>query len=247
MDNVEQVQIDQVKNSRIFIGACASSIFIRDCVNCVFYTASRQLRLRDVTNSSFYIYSMSEVHIEYSNNVQFAPFNGGYPEHSDHLLKANLDVNRNLWYDVFDHNDPNKTNSNWSLIPENSYEQPWYPQGVVCEHAVKISKMGSISVEKSDNSMQSFSFQQLINDDKIIKAASPAKPSPVKPSPTDCSSPIKLEEVVIDSVEEPNNAVSVGSEELSEILQVIKEFANYQAGNDISVSLLLKLYFWLFT
>jgi protein XRP2 len=43
MDNCEQVQIDEVKNSRIFIGACASSIFIRNCTNCTFYTSCRQL------------------------------------------------------------------------------------------------------------------------------------------------------------------------------------------------------------
>ena len=95
MDNCEQVQIDMVTNSRIFVGACASSIFIRNCSNCVFYTCCRQLRLRDVTNCSFYIYSMSEVHIEYSNNVRFAPFNGGYPQHREHLRRSNLDPTHN--------------------------------------------------------------------------------------------------------------------------------------------------------
>jgi len=76
MDNCEQVQIDACKNCRIFVGACTSSIFIRNCENCVFYTCCRQLRLREVSNSTFYIYSMAEVHIEESNSVRFAPFNG---------------------------------------------------------------------------------------------------------------------------------------------------------------------------
>lgn len=105
MDYCEQVQIDQLKNCKVFIGACASSIFIRNCENCTFYTCCRQLRLRDVNNSSFYIYSMAEVHIEFSSNVRFGPFNGGYPEHERHLRSANLDTSSNLWYDVFDHND----------------------------------------------------------------------------------------------------------------------------------------------
>jgi hypothetical protein len=61
MDNCEQVQVDVVTNSRILVGACASSIFIRNCSNCVFYTCCRQLRLREVTNCTFYIYSMAEV------------------------------------------------------------------------------------------------------------------------------------------------------------------------------------------
>ena len=70
MDKTEQVQIDNCNNCRIFIGSCSSSIFIRNCNNCEFYTVCRQLRLREVTDSTFYIYSMAEVHIEYSNKVR---------------------------------------------------------------------------------------------------------------------------------------------------------------------------------
>ena len=92
MDHCEQVQIDMLKNCRVFVGACASSVFIRNCENCVFYTSCRQLRLREVVNSTFYIYSMAEVHIEYSNAVRFAPFNGGYPDHARHMQTANLDL-----------------------------------------------------------------------------------------------------------------------------------------------------------
>jgi len=74
------------------------SIFIRDCSGCTFYTVCRQLRLRTVTDSKFYIYSMAEVHIEFSNTISFAPFNGGYPEHAAHIKKANLNLEHNLWY-----------------------------------------------------------------------------------------------------------------------------------------------------
>ena len=129
MDICEQVQIDEVHNCRIFIGACASSIFIRNCTNCVFYTCCRQLRLRDVTHSDFYTFSMSEVHIEYSNTLRFAPFNGGYAEQAIHLKTANLDPTLNLWYDIFDHNDQAKSHTNWSLLPVTEYEPAWYPTG----------------------------------------------------------------------------------------------------------------------
>jgi len=88
LDHTEQVQIDQIKNCRVLIAACASSIFIRNCDNCTFYTCCRQLRLRDVTNSRFFIFSMAEVHIEFSSGLQFAPFNGGYPEHAQHLKEV---------------------------------------------------------------------------------------------------------------------------------------------------------------
>ena len=171
MDHCEQVQIDMLKNCRVFVGACASSIFIRNCENCVFYTSCRQLRLREVVNSTFYIYSMAEVHIEYSNAVRFAPFNGGYPDHARHMQTANLDpkVRRcrrrgqwvccqwhgpavvdahvpphvplpsdapshhqhNLWYDIFDHNDPAKTHENWALVPEVHTRAPAEPHYLI--------------------------------------------------------------------------------------------------------------------
>eukprot|EP01031_Cornospumella_fuschlensis_P038234 gene38234-46460_t len=60
LDHTEQVQIDECHNCRIFIAACTSSIFIRNCSNCTFYTACRQLRLREVTQSVLYVFSMSE-------------------------------------------------------------------------------------------------------------------------------------------------------------------------------------------
>jgi hypothetical protein len=225
MDVVEQVQIDQVKNSRIFIGACVSSIFIRNCENCVFYTSCRQLRLRDVTQSSFYIYSMSEVHIEFTNNVKFAPLNGGYPEHASHLSKANLNVQHNLWYDIFDHNDPGKTHANWSLIPESEYEAPWYPAGAPCEHAVPMTKPGSVIREPIQDTMQSFSIHPVPT---APPPAATVKPAVKVPEPT------ALVAVVPPPVPEKS------ADELA-VLSVISKYASYKAGDDISVRYQLAL------
>ena len=44
---------------------------------------------------------MSEIHIEFTTALKVAPFNGGYPEHADHLKAAGLDANHNLWYEFF--------------------------------------------------------------------------------------------------------------------------------------------------
>lgn len=116
LDYTEQIQVDNLENCRVFIGACTSSLFIRNCKNCVFYTACRQLRLREVTDSIFYSYSMSEIHIEYSNKLQFAPFNGGYKEQEKHFKAARLNVEQNLWYDIYDHNDAGKFNSFFDIF-----------------------------------------------------------------------------------------------------------------------------------
>mmetsp|Transcript_8607 Transcript_8607/g.7704 ORF Transcript_8607/g.7704 Transcript_8607/m.7704 type:complete len:369 (+) Transcript_8607:53-1159(+) len=210
MDYCEQVQIDQVHNSKIFIGACVSSIFIRNCENCIFYSCCRQLRLREVTKSKLFIYSMSEVHIEYSNQLQFGCFNGSYPEQLQHLSLANLDITNNLWYDIFDHNDPSKSNANWSIIPETEYEEPWYPQGLKCDHAIPLTKPGSVERIVEDSSMKSFDFQQLVRDSALL-ASSPSTPVAV---------PAKT---IPDTVFTEKNIIK----------NLINKYGNYKAGDNL--------------
>jgi hypothetical protein len=57
LDNTDQVQIDNVVGSRIFVAASSESIFVRDCKDCTFVVACKQLRTRDCTNCTFYLYS----------------------------------------------------------------------------------------------------------------------------------------------------------------------------------------------
>lgn len=171
LDHSEQVQIDACKKCKIFIPACTSSIFIRECEDCVFYTCCRQLRLRDVVNCTFYIFSMSEVHIEFSKGLKFAPFNGGYPEHAKHLQAANLNVTQNLWYDIYDHNDSAKTRENWSLLPDSEWEAPWWPKGE-CEAAIVITKPDSVAkAEPPASEMQSFSLKDMMAEAERQTAA----------------------------------------------------------------------------
>lgn len=241
LDQSEQVQVDQLKNCRLMIGACASSIFIRNCSDCVFYTCCRQLRLRDVTNCKFYIYSMSEVHIEFSSGLQFAPFNGGYNEQLRHLQAANLDLKHNLWYDVYDHNDPGKTRANWSLLPESEYEAPWFPLGP-CEVAIPKTKPGSVNREDADGGMQSFSVQQMAQDAQKIAASSPVKPpaaaaapvtapvaAPVVPSPAKATA-ISVTDVVLESV--PQSILDDDT-----VFAKVRAFVGIQAGGSLKVSL----------
>ena len=254
MDTCEQVQIDQVKNCRIFIGACASSIFIRNCENCVFYTSCRQLRLREVVNSTFYIYSMSEVHIEYSNALKFAPFNGGYPDHAKHLRSANLDPKLNLWYDIFDHNDPAKDKGNWSLLPVSEYEEPWFPGGVPCELAVPITAAGSVvrtdlaanggGSGETVGGEQAFSIQHMIADAEKMKAAmaAPALPSAPIALPTTSLPPavpvptVKATMVVV-TPPAVSDAAAAASSLLSgsnlEVVAAISAYANFKSAEDL--------------
>lgn len=144
MDRTDQVQIDCLTNCKVFLGCCSSSIFIRDCTDCVFYTCGRQLRLRGVTNSKFFVYSQAEVHIEESEGVSFAPFNGGYTEQKDHFAAAGMSCDDNLWYDIFDHNDPDKTGAHWSLIPKSDYGEAWWPAGDVGTPYIPMTEPGTV-------------------------------------------------------------------------------------------------------
>jgi hypothetical protein len=175
-DQCDQIQVDNVKKCRIFLGASASSIFLRNCEDCVFYTCSQQLRLRDCVRCDLYVYSFAEVHIELSNKVRLAPFRGGYPAHADHLKACKLNLAHNLWYDVFDHNDTLKTKENWSLMDEKEYEEPWFPLGA-CTPAIAVTSVGSVdrSKESDGSSLISFGVEQLQVDAQSHAPVSPGK------------------------------------------------------------------------
>jgi len=226
MDNSEQVQIDNCKrNCRIFIGACASAVFIRNCEDCVFYVCTKQLRLRECYRCKLYVMSWSEVHIEMSKDVAFAPFNGGYPEHAEHLSVAGIDLNHNLWYDVFDHNDPGKTHENWSLIPVNEYEEMWFPAGP-CEPAIKRTAPGTVDRVSEAENMQSFGADQLIADSKTVKAPSAPELPPALPP---ALPPVPPPPAAADTAA-PELDISPNSAEF-EVLCVLNSFVNFVPGS----------------
>ena len=82
MDLISQLNVDNIKDCKLFVGACSGSIFIRNCVNCIVYSCCQQLRLRDAVDSQFFTFSPSEVHIELSSGLRFGPFIAAYPEHA---------------------------------------------------------------------------------------------------------------------------------------------------------------------
>lgn len=98
LDHSEQVQIDAVEDSKIFIGACCSSVFIRDCKNCTFTVACKQLRTRDCDNIEINLFCISEPVVEATTNARIHPFNGSYAGIADSFKAANLNVEQNTWF-----------------------------------------------------------------------------------------------------------------------------------------------------
>lgn len=182
MDHCEQVQIDNVQNCQIFIGASASTIFVRNCDKCTIYCCSRQLRLRECFDCAFYVFSPSEVHIEMSKHVVFAPFMGGYAEHKDHLAAAKLNTEQNLWHQVYDHNDPDKTNANWSLLPVKDRNSPWFPDGSsALTFPSALSDEGALGVTTALGQVgESYGIDRMIKDQKA--AASAPAPAAAEPA-----------------------------------------------------------------
>ena len=126
LDNCDQVQIDDVSDSKIFVGASSGSIFVRNCSNCIFTVASKQLRTRDCQNCTFNLYCKTEPCIETSTDMKFAPFNGAYQGHRKAMLKADLDPAINKWDAVYDFNDPSETRENWRIVRPSPL---WCPLG----------------------------------------------------------------------------------------------------------------------
>jgi hypothetical protein len=194
MDATDQVQIDEIEGCKVFLGATGESLFVRNCKDCTFYVACKQLRTRDCTNCTFYLYCISEPIIEMSTGIKFGCFNGGYPEQAAHMGKAGLDPRVNKWSMVFDFNDEAKTGKNWRVLDAAEYAEAWFPQGAACERAVPLLE-GHVAaaqayaiVPPEVGSGMSFSFTttQEAAETAVAQAATvapPAPPAPPAPAP----------------------------------------------------------------
>lgn len=56
---VSQVTIETVQNSYCYIGPCESSVFLRDCKNCVLLVTCSQLRLKECQNVKVFSWCLS--------------------------------------------------------------------------------------------------------------------------------------------------------------------------------------------
>ncbi|KAL0584564.1 hypothetical protein ABG067_005587 [Albugo candida] len=165
LDHTDQVQVDHVVATKVFLGPSSSSVFIRNCSDCVFTIACKQLRFRDCINCTVYLYSFTAPIIETSSEMRFAPFNGMYRQLSTQFHEARLDPHCNLWSKVYDFNDPNKTGHNWRLlITEEEDPDLWKPslRQVLSEEDCKSEEVvpGNCTsqADLTLGGMQSFTF-----------------------------------------------------------------------------------------
>lgn len=102
LDHIGQVFADDLVDCKVYIGACGSDVFVRNCRNCTFTIACKQLRLRDCSHSTIYLYSATRPALESSHHMELAPFNGSYPRQAVHFKQAGLNPEFNKWDQVHD-------------------------------------------------------------------------------------------------------------------------------------------------
>lgn len=166
-----------------------------------------------------------------------------------------------MWYDIYDHNDPGKTHQNWSLLSETEYTSAsWFPLGE-CVPALALTKPGSVLKEEVADGMQSFSLEQMKLDAQklqssmnisglsttVEQAALSRKQSPIAPVPQLPPSSNTSENTSTGILPPPIPTTStVGipvktdltqSSAEAQIMTVLKLFAEYKAGEDVSVGI----------
>ena len=121
------LHVNHLKGCKVFTGPVSGSIFIDNCVDCVFVVGCQQLRIHNTTKTQFYIHVTSKAIIEDCNTVKFAPYNWTYSDLEDHYKISGLDKLVNNWDDVDDFNwlASDAHSPNWSVLPQAERVSSW--------------------------------------------------------------------------------------------------------------------------
>ena len=90
LDHIAALNIDHCNNVRIVIGACETSIFIRDCNDCVLIAATQQLRTRNCNNLGMLLCTTTGPILENSKKVRLGCFTYDYFGLADNLKAAGI-------------------------------------------------------------------------------------------------------------------------------------------------------------
>ena len=114
LDRSAQITLDQCQDCRFYIGPVEGSIFFRDCSDCTVSVCCQQLRTKNCHRVVFNAMVASDPTIEYSDELQFGPYNFAYPKLDEHLSEAKLQIEDDHWSQVFDFNKEDGL-QHWSL------------------------------------------------------------------------------------------------------------------------------------
>ena len=82
------VGAQELVQCRVFIGTCEGVTTIKNCADCIFTVACKQLRVQDCDRCSFYLHTTTVPAIARCRNLAFANFNGSFPNLESQLSMA---------------------------------------------------------------------------------------------------------------------------------------------------------------
>ena len=149
LDYSEMVQIEDLVDCRVFIGACSGTVLVRHCEGCSFTVACESLQIHNCDSCTFSCAVKGRIcsdgekpfeggpYISDCANLRFAPFNGAYPGHAAHMASAGLNfvgaTVANVWFDVEDQSQNRGTFSekSWRLLDASEEEDIWSVEAAV--------------------------------------------------------------------------------------------------------------------
>ena len=125
LDRSAQITVDECENCKFYVGPVEGSIFFRDCADCSVSVCCQQLRTKNCHRVVFNAMVTSDPTIEYSDQLQFGPFNFAYPNLDQQLSEAQLAIEDNHWSQIFDFNKEENV-QHWSLQDPQNFKQEKY-------------------------------------------------------------------------------------------------------------------------
>lgn len=125
LDRSAQITVDECQGCRFYIGPVEGSIFFRDCSDCKVSVCCQQLRTKNCHRVVFNAMVASDPTIEYSDELQFGPYNFAYPKLDEHLVQSKLHVEEDHWSQIFDFNQEDGAR-HWSLQSPAAFEPEEY-------------------------------------------------------------------------------------------------------------------------
>ena len=127
-DNIGALRMNNIKHCTILTGPISSSLHVEYIEKSTIHAIMRQCRIHHCKDTKFYIHVNSEPVIEHSDNVQFAPYIGKYPQLTQNWEKSDVDQNINQWDKVKDFNWFKQQQSpHWNIIPKSDRLTVAYP------------------------------------------------------------------------------------------------------------------------
>lgn len=111
------LRLSHLTSCKIICAPTNGSIFVQHCKDITLISASRQIRIHDTFDSTFFIYTQSRPTIEHCKGLKFAPYNATHDNMDQWLLKCEFALERNEWENVQDFNWLRANSPNWSAVP----------------------------------------------------------------------------------------------------------------------------------